>query len=317
MRMRSFAEIVAAARGAPPSPVAVAVAEEREVLEAIKEAQDLGLAEGLFVGDEAAIAELAAEVGLPLAPGQVRHVPDPGAATAAAVEAVRSGEAHILMKGLVETSRFVRAILDRERGLRHTERLSHLGVVEFEGRLLFVTDAAINVAPDLLTKAQIIQNAVDAVRLLGIETPRVAVLAAIELVNPAMPATTDAAELSKMGERGQIRGCIVDGPLALDNALSAEAAEAKGIESPVAGRPDILVVPNIESGNILYKSFTYFTHTATAGVVLGARAPVVLTSRADPHPSKVLSIAVARAMALAGRERTPFQRVRGYPFPDW
>ena len=299
MGYRNFAELL---RDVPPRRVRVAVAAagDVEVLSAIREAEARGWIEATLVGDPERITSAAKEVGLEL-PQARRIVPAPNerVAARAAVELVRAGQAQMLMKGLIETSDFLRAILDRDRGLRASGKISHLAALEdpLHHRLYFLSDAAVNVQPDLLTKMEIARNAVEALHALGIRKPLVAALAAIELVDPAMPATVDAANLSKMSERGQLPDCVIDGPLALDNAISAEAAAHKGIRSAVAGRPDLLLVPDIEAGKILYKAFTYFQGARTAGILLGARCPIVLTSRADPTEAKLLSIGLGMRVA--------------------
>lgn len=204
------------------------------------------------------------------------------------------------MKGKVGTADILRAVLDKEKGLRTGRLLSHVTAFEIQGwgRLLFMTDGAMNIAPDLGQKAQIAQNAVDVLRGLGFARPKVAALAAVELVNPDMPAALEGALLAKMADRGQIKDCIVDGPLALDNAISLHSAQVKGIDSPVAGQADILLVPDIEAGNVLYKAIVYFGKEArVSGVIAGAKAPVVLTSRSDSHQAKLDSIALSAVYA--------------------
>jgi len=240
----------------------------------------------------------------------VVDVPDPADAAQRAVQLVASGDAEMLMKGLVDTSVLLKAVLDRTTGLRSSGVLSHLAMFEIDGfpRPLAVTDAAMNIAPDYPTKRAIIENAVGFLHRLGYEEPRVAVLAAKEKVSEKMPATVDAAALADAARRGEISGCLVDGPFALDNAISPEAARIKGIDSPVAGNADVLVAPRIESGNILYKALAFLAPSRNAGVIVGARAPIVLTSRADSEDAKGLSIALA-AWA-AGCVRTPV-----YPVP--
>ncbi len=299
MGYRNFEELL---RDVPLQRVriAVAAAGDVEVMSAIKEAEDRGWVEAILVGDLGRIAEAAQQVGYRLPPPErLVAEADERAAARAAVKLVQADRADMLMKGLIETSDFLRAILDRDHGLRTGRKISHLAVLEdpLHKRLYFLTDAAVNVQPDLLTKLEIVRNAVEALHALGIERPRGAALAAVELVDPAMPATVDAANLSKMSERGQLPQCIIDGPLALDNAISAEAAEHKGITSAVAGHPDLLIVPDIEAGNILYKAFTYFQGARTAGILLGARCPIVLTSRADPPEAKLLSIGLGMRVA--------------------
>jgi phosphate butyryltransferase len=225
----------------------------------------------------------------------VVHADSNDKAAELAVRAVSTRKATVLMKGNIPTSDLLKAVLNKEYGLRTGKVLSHVSVFEIPeyDRLTFVTDAGMNIAPDLEQKAQIIKNAAALARAIGIEYPKVAPIAAVEVVNPAMQATIDAAALTVMNKRGQIPGCIVDGPLALDNAVSALAAEHKGIHSEVAGRADILLVPTIEVGNVLYKSLIYFAKAKVGAVIAGAKAPIVLTSRADSAESKLYSLALA------------------------
>ena len=224
-------------------------------------------------------------------------------ATLKAIELVSSGTADMVMKGLVDTATFLRSVLNKEVGLRTGKLMSHVSVFEVEGidRLILLTDAAFNTYPDLKQKVQIINNSVMVAKACGIENPKVAPVCAVEVVNPDMPATIDAALLSKMSDRGQIKGCIVDGPLALDNALSEEAAHHKGVTGPVAGKADILVLPNIDVANVMYKSLTYTAQTKNGGILVGTSAPVILTSRADSFETKVNSIALA-ALVSEGRK---------------
>ncbi|MGQ0414731.1 phosphate butyryltransferase, partial [Bacillus sp. HC-TM] len=215
------------------------------------------------------------------------------------VKAVRNGEADVLMKGNIPTANILKAVLNKEWGLRKGSVLSHVAAFEVPNynRLIFVTDAAMNIAPDVTQKAAIIQNTVEVAQAIGIDLPKVAPIAAVEVVNPAMQATIDAAMLTQMNRRGQIKDCIVDGPLALDNAVSQIAAEHKGIVSDVAGKADILLVPTIEAGNVLYKSLVYFADAKVGAMIAGAKAPIVLTSRADSAETKVYSLALAVATA--------------------
>ncbi|MHB1133635.1 MAG: bifunctional enoyl-CoA hydratase/phosphate acetyltransferase [Chloroflexota bacterium] len=293
--VRNFAEMLAAAKKRGPRVVAIAAADEREILEAATEARASGIAEPILIGDRSRIQAVAAESDLLLDGVEIIHESDPKMAAAIAVHLVRSGTADIVMKGRMLTVDLLRAALHRELGLRAGRLFSHISAFEVPGfdRLLFVTDAGVVVEPTLEQKAMIVQNAIDTVRELGIAEPRVAILAALEMVNAQMPSTTDAANLAKMADRGQIRGGIVDGPLALDNAISPHSAELKGIKSPVAGRADILVTPDVESGNMLSKGMTYFAGGVSASVVVGARAPLVVTARADQSESKLASIALA------------------------
>lgn len=294
--MRSFAEIEDAIREYPVKRIAVAVAESPTVLEAVAEANRRNIAEPTLVGDEDAIRAVADEHGIALGDAVILHEPEPVRAAAKATALVSGGEADILMKGHIHTDDFLRAVLDRKTGLRTDSLMSHVFLVEQPGRdhFLFVSDGAMNIAPDLEMKAAIILNAVHTANVFGIEEPRVAVLAAIELVNPAMPASVDAATLHMMCARRQFSPkCIISGPFAFDNAISEAAAQHKGIGGPVAGRADVLIVPDIEAGNMLVKSFVYMAGLTVAGLMVGARAPIVLTSRADTAASKLASITCA------------------------
>lgn len=278
--------------------VSVASAADLEVLEAVNLAITKEIATFLLFDDEKHLQELLT-TNFPhlLAHDKVsiHHAEDDFQASMLAVKAVSSGRADVVMKGNVATSIILKAVLNGDYGLRSGKILSHVAAFEVAGydRLLFVTDAAMNIAPDLEAKAQIIRNAVATAHACGVAEPIVAPLAAVETVNPAMEPTTDAASLVIMNKRGQITGCIVDGPLALDNAVSEQAAAQKGIIGNTAGKADILVVPNIEAGNILYKSLMYFAGAKVGAIIQGARAPIVLTSRADSAESKLYSLALA------------------------
>lgn len=297
--LRTFAEILEAARSLGPKIVAIAAADERETLEAAAEARALRIADPVLIGSRRRILKMAEDGGLALDPGAIVDEPDPKKAGALAVHLARCGEADVLMKGRMDIADLLHAVLDRELGLRVGRLLSHISAFEIPGfdRLIFVTDAGVVIEPTLEQKAQIVQNAIDTVHRLGIEKPLVAVLAALEMVNPRMPSTTDAANLAKMADRGQIRGGIVDGPLALDNAISLQSAQVKGINSPVAGKADILVAPDVESGNALAKGITYFARGRMAAVVVGAKVPIAADARADPSESKLASIGLAVLLA--------------------
>lgn len=283
---------------APPArrvAMAVAAPEEPEVIAAVMEGAERGFVRPILVGDPPRIAEAAAMAGVSLHGAQVERAPRGDGAAARAAELVSTGDAEVLMKGLVETAPFLKAVLNPEYNLRTGALLSHVAFFQIAGfdRMILVTDAAMNIAPDLHGKRAILQNAVSVLHALGYAEPRVAVLAAKESVNQRMAATVDAARLTEENREGTLLGCCVDGPLALDNAVSAEAARTKGITSPVAGHADILVVPTIEAGNILYKALAFMTSAVHAGVIAGARVPVVLTSRADHREAKLNSIIVA------------------------
>jgi phosphate butyryltransferase len=282
--------------------VAVAAAADAEVLEAIADAVKLKLADFLLYGDKEEIEMMITQLHPQLldSPGiKVLSAPNNNTAAEMAVKAVKANEANVLMKGNIPTASILKAVLNKEYGLRTGAVLSHVAVFEIPGyeRFTIVTDAAMNIAPDLEQKAQIVRNAVQVAHSIGIELPKVAPLAAVEVVNPAMQATLDASALTMMNKRGQITGCIIDGPLALDNAVSTIAAEHKGIHSEVAGEADILLVPAIEVGNVLYKSLIYFANAKVGAVIAGAKAPIVLTSRADTAESKLYSLALALCSA--------------------
>ncbi|MGN4424454.1 phosphate butyryltransferase [Bacillus cereus group sp. MYBK30-1] len=288
------------AAGQPKKTVAVAVAEDHEVIEAVAKAIKLQLAQFRLYGNQEKIMGMLQEHGLQTSE-HIEMIAAESSAEAAelSVKAVRNGEADVLMKGNIPTANILKAVLNKEWGLRKGSVLSHVAAFEVPNynRLIFVTDAAMNIAPDVTQKAAITQNTVEVARAIGIELPKVAPIAAVEVVNPAMQATIDAAMLTQMNRRGQIKNCIVDGPLALDNAVSQIAAEHKGIVSDVAGKADILLVPTIEAGNVLYKSLVYFADAKVGAMIAGAKAPIVLTSRADSAETKVYSLALAVATA--------------------
>ena len=293
--------IVKLASGKGEPAVAVAAADDAEVLQAVAMARDKKIATFLLFGHQEKI-RLAAEAMPGLLDGKsvrVIHAETAAEAASLAVKAVKDGSASVLMKGLIPTAVLLRAVLDKESGLQAGKVLSHIAAFEVAGydRLIFVTDAAMNIAPDLKQKADIIRNAVRVAQSTGVARPRVAGIAALETVNPAMAATMDAAVLTQMNRRGQIADCIVDGPLALDVAVSEEAARHKGLQSEVAGRADILLVPAIETGNALYKSLIYFAGAKVGAVIAGASAPVVLTSRSDSADNKLFSLALALCSA--------------------
>ena len=276
------------------SAVSIACAEDLHVLEAAKEATRQNIADFIFVGDEEKIRNIAIDLDFDLSGACLVDEQNPEAACKKAVSFVTSGEAGALMKGLVDTSVIMKAVLNKEDGMRTGKKLSHLAVFECASyhKLLFVTDAAINIAPCPDEKIEIIENAVMAVINLGIPKPKVALLAAKEKADPKMPTTIEIAEIVQQHKGGLFSNAIVDGPFALDNAVSEESAKIKGISSPVAGDADILVAPNIESANILYKSLAFLGGAKNGGVVIGARRPVILTSRADSAESKLISIAL-------------------------
>ncbi len=271
-----------------------------DALAAVARAGREGVVKAVLVGDGARIRTLAEQDGCDLSGVTIVEEKNDEKAVERSVRMVSSGEADLLMKGLVKTSTLLKAVLDKEWGLRTGSLLSHLFLFEIpvmDRRVIGISDGGMNTYPDLSAKAKIIENAVSCYHKIGVPQPRIAALAAVEAVNPDMQATLDAAALAKMNERGQIRGCIVDGPLALDNAVSEESAKIKGISSPVAGNADMLLVPDIESGNFVGKVLLYMTGGKGAGVILGARKPIVLTSRFDSMETKLLSIALGAVVA--------------------
>ena len=297
--LKTFDEVLEKAKEYGPKKMAVASAGAEDVLKAVEAARKEGLADSILVGDKKEIIQIANEMDIDPTNYEIIDRLDKTEATRCAVELVRNKKASILMKGMIGTARILKAILDKEIGLRTNRMLSHVYTLQIKGydRLLTMTDGAMSISPNLEQKAQIIQNAIYYAHSMGIEKPKVAAVAALELVNPDMPATIDAACLAKMSERGQIVGGIVDGPLGFDNAISKEAAKHKGVESPVSGEVDIVLVPNIESGNIFAKGLVYLANAVPAGLLLGAKAPVVLVSRSDSAQSKLYSIALGVLMS--------------------
>jgi phosphotransacetylase len=272
-------------------------------LSSVVEVAEEGLVTPILVGPEAKIRAVAAEAKIDISRYRLVDAPHSHESALRAVALVRSGEAALLMKGSLHTEELLHAVMLADTGLRTERRLSHVYAMDVPSypRLLLITDAVVNITPSLDDKRDIVQNAIDLAHVIGIETPRVAILAAVEVVNSAMRSTLDAAALCKMADRGQITGAIVDGPLAFDNAVSLEAAKQKGIVSEVAGRADILVVPDIEAGNMLAKELTFLAGADAAGIVLGARVPIILTSRADSTRTHVVSCALAVLMMQARR----------------
>jgi phosphate butyryltransferase len=296
--IRKFDDLLKAARERGSKTLAVAVAQDLAVLTAVRNAKDNGIADAILVGDKDEILEIAASNNIDLDDFEIIDEKDKIEASRKTVELVSSGRAHIVMKGLIDTSVVLKAALDPEIGLRTGNVLSHTAVFEVPGydRLILVTDAGMNIAPDLDTKRQIIENAVQVAHSLDNEEPKVAVVCAKEKVDKKMPATIDAQKLEEMNKNGVIKGCIVGGPFGLDNAIKEEAAAHKGIVHPVAGKADILLVPTIEAGNILYKSMVFFANSIIAGVIVGAKAPIIINSRADSSLSKLSSIALSVLM---------------------
>lgn len=300
---RRIADIMALTAHRDPARTAVVHPCDAASLSGAIAAADHGLIDPLLVGPEAKIREAADAAGLDIARFEVVPVEHSHGAAAEACRLARAGQVAALMKGSLHTDELLEAVVDRDNGLRTDRLMSHVFIFEVPDypRLLLVSDAAIIIAPDLAAKKDIVQNAIDCAIALGIAGPRVAVLAAVETVHPAMPTTTDAASLAKMAHRGQIVGGIVDGPLAFDNAISPAAVVTKHIVSEVAGRADVLIAPNIEAGNMIAKQLTYFSGALSAGIVIGARVPIILTSRADDEVTRLASCAAA--LLVAGHQR--------------
>lgn len=291
------------AKAQGPIPVAVAYPCDAGSLQAAMQAAQAGLITPLLVGPEARIRASAQAAGLDLAGASIHSTADdPRAAAAQAAALCGSGQARALMKGSLHSDELLGAAVAREAGLRGSRRASHVFVMDLPGfeRPLLMTDCVVNIFPTLMDKRDIAQNAIDLAQAIGIARPRVAVLSAVETVNPAIPGTIDAAALCKMADRGQISGAILDGPLAYDNAISLRSAHHKGIVSEVAGQPDVLLVPSLEAGNMIYKQLVYMADAECAGLVLGMRVPIVLTSRSDSVASRIASCALAVLASAAG-----------------
>jgi phosphotransacetylase len=298
-----YRHLLASAKGGAPVPTAVVHPCDAAAILAATEAAAEGLIRPILVGPDAKIRAAAEAAGVDISGLRLVSTPHSHASAAQGVALVRSGEAQLLMKGALHTDELMSAVVAADSGLRTGRRISHVYLMDVPGypRPLLITDAAINIAPDLETKRDIVQNAIELAQIIGILQPRVAILAAVETVNPRMPTTIEAAALCKMADRGQIVGGLLDGPLALDNAISPDAAAEKGIVSVVAGRADILVVPDLEAGNMLAKQLTFLSGADAAGIVLGARVPIILTSRADSARTRSASCALAVLVARARR----------------
>jgi phosphate acetyltransferase len=296
--------IIDAARAGGPIALALAYPCDRVSLESAGAAERTGLASPLLVGPRRRIEALAAEADIDLSRFTLHDTADdPRAAAAEAAALCRAGRAAALMKGSLHSDDLLAAAVSREAGLRTERRASHVFVLDVPGlgRPLLITDCVVNIAPTLMDKRDIAQSAIELAQVLGIATPRVAILSAVETVNPAIPGTIDAAALCKMADRGQIRGGVLDGPLAFDNAICAQSAHHKGITSLVAGRPDVLLVPSLEAGNMVYKQLVYMAGSECAGLVLGLRVPIVLTSRSVSLASRIASCAMAVLMSRSRR----------------
>ncbi|MTH97073.1 bifunctional enoyl-CoA hydratase/phosphate acetyltransferase [Roseibium sp. RKSG952] len=294
-RHRHFNRLIEVAKTLPSLPTAIVAPDDPNSLEGAVMATNEGLIRPILIGAATRIQAAASEIGVSLDGYQLIDIEDESEAAAKAVALVHEGKVQALMKGHLHTDDLLHHVVKRDGGLRTKRRISHVFVMDVPGRKtpVVISDAAINIAPDLNTKVDITQNAINAALALGLEQPKVGILSAVETVNPAIPSSLDAAILSKMAERGQIRGGIVDGPLAMDNAINVQAARTKGITSLVAGHAEVLVVPNLESGNMLAKELTFLTHAEAAGLVIGAKVPVMLTSRADDGRARLASCALA------------------------
>ncbi|MCK9443311.1 MAG: phosphate butyryltransferase [Tissierellaceae bacterium] len=296
---KSFEDLLELARSRGPKKVSVAVAQDRDVLSAVMKATELGISEPILTGDRNAIEVLAKDIGFDLSNVEIIHEEDKVEACRTATSLVSSGKADVLMKGLIDTSIIMKQVLDKEIGLRAGKIISHVAIFDIATyhKVFMVTDAAMNIQPDLNQKKEILENAVALAKSLDIEMPKVAVLASKEKVSPKMEATVHAKELTDMYKKGEITGCIVDGPFALDNIVSKESARLKGVDSEVAGEADIILAPNIDAGNALYKALTFLGNAKSAGLILGTKAPIILTSRADNEEAKLNSIALGVLMA--------------------
>jgi phosphate butyryltransferase len=297
--LSNFDDLLFKAKELPISRMALAAPYDINTLKAVKLAEEKGLVETILVGCRQRLIKSAEEINYELDEAQIIDAEDNIAAASKAVKQVKIGEADFLMKGLLKTSTVLKAVLDSESGLRTGRLLSYVGVLEIPklDRLVLMTDPAINIKPNLEEKKEIVQNAIELAHALGMDKPKVAALAAIEKINKKMPATVDAAVLAKMSDNGQIKGGVVDGPLAFDNAISQEAKEIKGVKGEVAGQADVFLVPYIEVGNVLYKTLTYLADTKIAGVVMGAKVPIAMSSRSDTYINKLISIALSKVIA--------------------
>ena len=308
-RHEKYDRLIAAARGIPAVATAVAHPCDETSLKGALDAAAAGMIVPILVGPQGKVRDVAEKLGVDIKSYEVVDVPHSHAAAAKAVEFVRAGRVELIMKGSLHTDELLGEVTRRETGLRTERRISHVFVMDVPtyAKTLFITDAAVNILPDLDAKRDIVQNAVDLHIGLGLGSPKVAILSAVETVTPKIPSTIDAAALCKMADRGQIVGAELDGPLAFDNAISPEAARIKGIRSEVAGQAQILIVPDLEAGNMLAKNLTFLSNADAAGIVLGARVPIILTSRADDVRTRTASCAVAAIYAHSLRTKQPMR----------
>lgn len=297
---KGFDDLLKKVSACSKKKVSVAVAQDAPVLEAVLAAKQKGIADAILVGDEAKIKEIAAAIHMDLSDFEVVNEPDDVQAALTAVSLVHNGKADMYMKGLIDTKSFLKSVLDKEVGLRSGRSLSHVCVFEVKGmqRLLFLSDVAFMTYPSLEDKAAIIENTIAVCHACGIPNPKVAPLAAVEVVNPKMPCTVDAEALTKMNEEGKITGCIIDGPLSMDMAIDSEAASHKGgTDRKITGDADVLLFPDIHSGNLVYKTLTHLCEVKNGNILTGTAAPVILTSRSDSVETKLYSIALAAVVA--------------------
>jgi phosphate butyryltransferase len=307
MDIATFDDMIAAARRVGPVPIAVAAAHDPEVLKAVERAQREGMVEATLVGDWPAMEAYAAQLGAAGLPGvgqvlsraHIVHEPDPQRAGQQVVRLAREGKVGVVVKGQIKTADLLSAALNRHVGIRGRGLLTHVALFELPGldRLVYLSDSGVVVYPDVYQKLDIINNVVAVARLFGVDRPKVAILAASETVSPKIPASIDALALAKMAEQGWVEEALVDGPLGLELAISPRAAELSDVDSPIAGRADVLIVPNVEAGNIVAKGLLYFAHARMAGLVVGARVPIVISSRADTAETRYLSLAMATVLA--------------------
>jgi phosphate butyryltransferase len=298
MKIATLDEMVALAQSIGPARIAIAAAHDPEVLKAVDRAQREGIVSATLVGDWPAIEAYAAQTGADLTGMDVVHQPDPHLAVRHVIGLVRSGQAHVVVKGQIKTSDLLSVALNRDIGIRGKGLLTHVAIYDLPGmdRLIYLSDSGVVVYPDVYQKLEIINNVVRVARSFGLARPKVAILAASESVHPKIPASIDALALAKMAEQGWVEGATVDGPLGLDLAISDDAALLEESDSPIAGRADILIVPNVEAGNIVAKGLLYFAHARMAGLVVGARVPIIISSRADSAETRYLSLAMAAVL---------------------
>jgi phosphate butyryltransferase len=298
MELKSLDQIIELAKKKNTCRIAVAASADKAVLKAVQQATLIGIVKPVLIGDQEKTKAICQEINFDISSFTLLDEKDPALASIKAVQMIKDGMADILMKGIVSTAPLLKAVLNKEYGLRKRDTLSHFALFQtsFYHKLIGVTDAAMNLAPELSEKINIIHNSVEVLHALGLSNPKLAIIGPVETVNEKISSTTDAAILTQMNRRNQIIGCIIDGPLAIDNAVSKEAAKHKGIISEVAGDADILMTHDLNSGNILYKTMIFLSDGISAAVITGASAPIVLTSRADSEKSKLYSIALAAAM---------------------